>query len=86
MVGRKNWLFSNSVNGVHASAVVYAMVEIAKTHDPNIYGYPKFLLEHQTPEEMSDEQLAELSPWGKNSNISKIAMARELMKKCGIEL
>ena len=28
-VGRKNWLFSNSVEGANASAVVYTMVEMA---------------------------------------------------------
>lgn len=62
-VGRKNWLFSNSVDGVNASAVVYTMVEMAKAHDLNIYGYFKFLLEHRPSTEMSDEQLAELAPW-----------------------
>lgn len=62
-VGRKNWLFSNSVDGANASAVVYMMVEMAKTHDLDIYGYFKFLLEHRPSTEMSDEQLAELAPW-----------------------
>ena len=28
-VGRKNWLFSNSVDGANASVVVYTMVEMA---------------------------------------------------------
>ena len=32
-VGRKNWLFSDSVSGANASAVVYIMVEMAKAHD-----------------------------------------------------
>ena len=45
-VGRKNWLFSNSVNGSNVSAVVYTMVEMIKAHDLNVYGYLKFLLEH----------------------------------------
>lgn len=62
-VGRKNWLFSDSVNGANASAVVCTMVEMAKAHDLNIYGYLKFLLEHRPSKEMADEQLAELAPW-----------------------
>lgn len=62
-VGRKNWLFSNSVDGANASAVVYTMVEMAKAHGLNIYGYLKFLLEHRPSEDMTDEQLAELAPW-----------------------
>ena len=62
-VGRKNWLFSDSVAGANASAVVYTIVEMAKAHDLNIYGYLKFLLEHRPTKEMTDEQLAELAPW-----------------------
>ena len=62
-VGRKNWLFSDSVDGANASAVVYTMVEMAKAHDLNVYGYLKFLLEHRPSKEMTDEQLAELAPW-----------------------
>ena len=34
-----------------------------KAHDLNIYGYLKFLLEHQLSKDMTDEQLAELAPW-----------------------
>ena len=59
----KNWLFSNSVDGANASAVVYTMVEMAKAHSLNVYGYLKFLLEHRPSEDMTDEQLAELAPW-----------------------
>ena len=62
-VGRKNWLFSDSVNGANASAVVYTMVEMARAHDLNIYGYLKYLLEQRPSEEMTDAQLSELAPW-----------------------
>lgn len=62
-VGRKNWLFSNSVEGANASAVVYTMGEMAKAHNLNIYEYLKFLLEHRPNQKMTDEQLAELTPW-----------------------
>ena len=62
-VGRKNWMFSNSVDGANASAVVYTMVEMAKAHGLNIYGYLKFLLEHRPSKDMTDEQLEELAPW-----------------------
>ena len=62
-VGRKNWLFSNSIGGTNASAVAYTMVEMAKAHGLNIYGYLKFLPEHRTCKDMTEEQLAELAPW-----------------------
>ena len=71
-VGRKNWLFSNSVEGANASAVVYTMVEMAKAHGLNIYGYLKFLLEHRPDKDMTDEQLADLAPWSEKL-LSKIA-------------
>ena len=62
-VGRKNWLFSDSVEGANASAVVYTMVEMAKAHGLNIYEYLKFLLDHRPTKEMTDDQLVELAPW-----------------------
>ena len=62
-VGRKNWLFSDSVEGANASAVVYTMVEMAKAHDLNVYEYLKILLDHRPTKEMTDDQLAELAPW-----------------------
>ena len=57
------WLFSDSVNGANASAVVYTMVEMARAHGLNIYGYLKYLLKQRPSEEMTDEQLSELAPW-----------------------
>ncbi len=62
-VGRKNWLFNNSVEEANASAVVYTMVEMAKAHGLNIYEYLKFLPKHRPGKDMTDEQLAELAPW-----------------------
>lgn len=73
-VGRKNWLFSNSVEGAHASAVVYTMVEMAKAHNLNIYGYLKFLLERRPNQNMTAEQLAELAPWSEKLQAIKNRM------------
>lgn len=42
-VGRKNWLFSDSVEGAQASAITYTMVEMAKAHNLNIYGYLSYV-------------------------------------------
>lgn len=72
-VGRKNWLFSNSVDGANASAVVYTMVEMAKAHDLNIYEYLKYLLEKRPDQSWSDEQLSELAPWSEKLQSLKIA-------------
>jgi transposase len=39
VVGRKNWLFSDSVAGVNASANLYSLIETAKAHGLEPYAY-----------------------------------------------
>lgn len=67
-------MFSDSVYGAHASAVVCTMVEMAKAHDSNIYGYLKFLLEHRPTKEMADERLTELASWSEKLRFIKNRM------------
>ena len=62
-LGRKNWLFSKSVEGAEASAVTYTMVEMAKAHDLNIFKYLEYVLEQRPDESWTDNQLADLAPW-----------------------
>ena len=62
-VGRKNWLFSDTPKGAEASATVYTMVEMARTHGLNIYKYLKYLLERLPGTKMTDSALSKLSPW-----------------------
>ena len=38
-VGRKNWLFANSVDGARAAANIYSLIETCKTHDVNPYDW-----------------------------------------------
>ena len=65
-VGRRNWLFSDTPKGADASAIVYTMVEMAKTHNLNIYKYLNYLLEQLPETVMADEELAKLAPWNEN--------------------
>ena len=44
-------------------SATYIMVEMAKTHELNIYGYLKFLLKQRPDKDMTDEQLADLALW-----------------------
>ena len=73
-LGRKNWLFSQSVSGAEASAVTYTMVEMARAHDLNIYEYLKYLLDSRPDKTWSDEQLADLVPWSENLQYLKNRM------------
>ena len=70
--GRKNWLFSDSVEGAQSSAITYTMVEMAKAHNLNIYGYLSYILEQRPDESWNDEQLAELAPWSEKLQTLKI--------------
>lgn len=66
-VGRKNWLFSNTPDGAHASARLYSLVETAKAHDVNAYAYLKFVFTH-LPNATSEKDLDALMPWNIPSN------------------
>ena len=43
-IGRKNYLFCESVNGAKASAIIYSIVETAKANGLNVYKYLEFLI------------------------------------------
>ncbi|MCK4261157.1 MAG: IS66 family transposase [Halanaerobiales bacterium] len=45
VIGRKNWLFSNTAKGATASAVIYSIIETAKTNDLNPFYYLTYLFE-----------------------------------------
>lgn len=63
VMGRKNWLFSDTPNGANASSLVYTMVETAKANGVNPYHYLAFLLEKYPSSLMTDEELETLAPW-----------------------
>lgn len=64
-VGRKNWLFSSSVDGAEASMNIYTIIEMAKIHGLNRQKYLEYILEHRPSAEMTDEELSLLAPWNK---------------------
>ena len=65
-VGRKNWLFSSSVDGAEASMNIYTIIEMAKLHGLNRQKYLEYILEHRPSAEMTDEELSLLAPWNKD--------------------
>ena len=65
-VGRKNWLFSSSVDGAEASMNIYTIIEMAKLHGLNRQKYIEYILEHRPSAEMTDEELSLLAPWNKD--------------------
>ena len=63
---KKNWLFSDSPAGATASATVYSIVEMAKSHELNIYEYIKYILSQRPSKDWSDEQLETIAPWNQD--------------------
>ena len=67
-VGKKNWLFSNSIKGAQASAICYSIAESAKANNLKPYEYFKHLLT-ELPNRMDDKgnidtsTLDDLMPW-----------------------
>jgi transposase len=45
VIGRKNWLFANTVRGAKVSAIIYSIVETAKENGLNPFDYLKYALE-----------------------------------------
>ena len=64
VVGRKNWLFSDTPAGADASMKIYSMIETAKANGLEPQKYLSFLLEHCPCAEMSDDELEQIAPWG----------------------
>lgn len=64
VIGRKNFLFSNTPRGARASAITYSLVETAKENELDPYLYLKYLFE-KLPNIQTDDRaaLTALLPW-----------------------
>jgi transposase len=62
VIGRKNWLFSNSQAGAHASANLYSLIETAKANNLNPYDYLKRIFK-ALPSAQSVDDIDNLLPW-----------------------
>ena len=64
-VGRKNWLFADTVNGAEASAAVYSIIETAKANGLNTYKYIEYLLKNLPDSgfQADPEILNKFMPW-----------------------
>ena len=62
VIGRRNWLFSNSQAGARSSANLYSLVETARANKLEPYAYLRVLME-ELPKFSSVEDLEELLPW-----------------------
>jgi len=67
VIGRKNWLFSNSQKGATSSAVIYSIIETAKENELSPFFYLTYLFEQLPNTDVKDMQkIDDLLPWSKN--------------------
>jgi transposase len=62
VIGRKNWLFANSVNGAKASSTLYSIVETAKANNIEPWHYLNHVFK-ELPNTNSVEEIENLLPW-----------------------
>lgn len=60
VIGRKNWLFSNTANGANASAMLYSIIETAKANNLTPFNYITHCLAELCKPDVDVEQLL---PW-----------------------
>lgn len=67
VIGRKNWLFSNTPKGARASAVIYSIIETAKENHLKPFAYLEYLF-HQLPnlDHSNPAVLDRLLPWAES--------------------
>lgn len=61
-VGRRSWLFSDTVDGANASANLYSLLETCKANDIDPYRYLTWLFQRPPPAQSVDDYDA-LLPW-----------------------
>jgi len=60
VIGRKNWMFSNTATGAQASAILYSLIETAKVNGLIPFDYIKYLLDELS---LQPDNIDHLMPW-----------------------
>lgn len=64
VIGRKNWMFSDTPAGARSSAEIYSIIETAKANAVNSYHYLKYLLDVLPTVDLADDnELFKVAPW-----------------------
>ena len=82
-IGRGNWMFCTSPKGAEAAAIMYTLVETAKSNVADVYFYLKYLLEKapSTPElKVGRKYLDELMPWSEEYKSYEVRQKKELLE------
>ena len=64
VIGRKNWLFSNTPKGARSSAIIYSIIETAKANGLVVEKYLLYLFDELSKTESRDvDVLKNYMPW-----------------------
>ena len=73
VIGRKNWMFSNSANGARASAILYSIIETAKANGVIPFDSLRYVLQAVAE---NPEDIDSLLPW--EIDLSRLAAAQQV--------
>jgi len=66
VIGRKNWLFSNTPNGARSSAILYSIVQTCLLNKINPYQYLAFVLDYLANHKINEIKINDILPYSKN--------------------
>ncbi len=75
VIGRKNWLFSNTPNGADSSALLYSITQSCLMNELNPYKYYTYILDHLANSKVNELKLDELMPYSEKM-VSKFHMTK----------
>jgi len=75
VIGRKNWIFSDTPQGANASAIIYSVIETAKAHGLEPYAYLRRVFS-ALPAAASAAEVEALLPW----NIDREELLSDLLR------
>ena len=78
VIGRKNWLFSNTAKGAKASASIYSIIETAKSNELIVEKYLVYLLGILSNVDLKDkDMMLKIMPWSKDIPLELRASRRK---------
>jgi len=80
VIGRKNWLFSDTVKGAKSSAIVYSLIETTRANGVEPYAYLALVLTDMQymGKPFSNEELESLMPWSEEMKQSIISRTKSV--------
>ena len=79
---RRNWLFSCSIEGAEAAAILFTLIETAKANQAHPYYYLKYLLETLPKQKITKENsfLDDCMPWSEAYKAYETSEKKAAMK------